>query len=96
MPDRDWNSFSGKLWFITSPGTVDRCLRILLSGVADVPVSRDRLNRHRQQREPVDRYQTHWPAGSSSLRKPDPDIQHVRLVFFLCELTHESDSPRKA
>ena len=41
-------SFPGKLWFVTSPGTVDRCLRILLSGLADLPFSRGRLNRHRQ------------------------------------------------
>jgi hypothetical protein len=96
MPDCDWNSFSGKLWFNTSPSTVDRCVRILLSGLANVPYNRGRLNRHRLRRGPADGYQIHWPARCSSLRKPDPDLQYVRLVFVLCQLTHEPDAPRKA
>jgi len=94
MPDFNWDAFSGELQFISAPGTVDRCLRILLPGVADLPGSRGSIDRYRQRRRAADGYQTVWHAESSPVRKLDPDIQHVRMVFVLLELTHEPDSKR--
>jgi len=96
MPDFGWDSVSGELRFVTSPGTFDRCLRILLPGVADFPGSRGRFNCHRRRRRTADGYQAPRDAGSPAVRQPDSNIQYIRMVLFLRELRHESDSQRNA
>lgn len=87
--------FSGKRCFIISPSTVDRCLRVLLSGVADLPPFWGRLDRDRQQRGPADGYPAAWTLESFTLRQPDPDLQCLPLVSVLCQLIDESNAKRK-
>jgi hypothetical protein len=95
LPDWMGNPSLGKLCFIISPNTVDRCVRILLSGVADLPPFWGCLDRDRQQRGPADGYPAAWTLESFTLRQPDPDLQRVPLVSVLCQLIDESNAKRK-
>jgi hypothetical protein len=47
-PDFAWPPLSGELCFITSPRAVDRRLRVLLPGLADLAVSRGSVHGYRQ------------------------------------------------
>lgn len=95
MPHFDRNPISGELWFNTTPGTVDRCFRILLPGMADLIGSRGCVNRHGQQRRAPDGYQSVRLSGFSPVRQPDPDFQHLCMVSILRDLTHEDNSTRE-